>query len=131
MKKLLIVALSLVVALVAFSSCNKEPENTGKVTYTVNSYTGSLPSSDFDAWTSIDKIYNTEIGALEGVTKDVKKYVMQGDYAVCDRRVLAACIVAEKKAEQYTISGSFKLTVDALYEKGGTTKEIYSHKFGN
>ncbi len=73
MKKILIIAMSLVVALVAFSSCNKETENTGKVTYTVNSYTGSLPSSDFDAWTSIDKIYNTEIGALEGVTKDVKK----------------------------------------------------------
>ncbi len=130
MKKILIIALSLVVALVAFSSCTKEGEVTGKVTYTVDSYTGSLPSSDFDAWTSIDKLYRDEIAAVPGVTTDVKKFVMEGSYDKCDAAILNACKSAEQKAAKYTISGSFKLTVEALYANGGTTKNIYTHVFG-
>ena len=130
MKKILIIALSLVVALVAFSSCNKEGEVAGKVTYSLDSYTGSLPSSDIDAWTSIDKIYRSELSAVPGVTTNVKKFIMEGNYDKCDAAILNACKSAEQKAAQYTISGSFKLTVVALYENGGTTKDLYTHVFG-
>ncbi|MBO4571948.1 MAG: hypothetical protein J5699_08495 [Bacteroidales bacterium] len=129
MKKILAFIACLAVALLAFSSCEKE-EETGKVTYTVGSYTGELSNDDIDSWSAIEKLFNSEIAAVEGVTKDVKKYVMQGNYAKCDAAILNACKSAEKKAEQYTLKGHFTLKVDALYEKGGTTANIYTHVFG-
>ena len=132
MKKLLIVALSLVAVLFVFSSCHKEDTGlSGKVTYSVDSNTGSLPSSDIEAWSAIDKLYRNEIGSISGITYNAKKYTMEGNYDKCDAAVLSACKAAEAKAAQYTLTGGFKLTVDAMYDNGGTTKEIYSHKFGN
>ncbi len=70
MKKFLTIALSFAVALLAFSSCQKE-SLTGKVTYALNNYTTELNNDDFDAWQAVEKNYEDALSAIQGVVKEL------------------------------------------------------------
>ena len=131
MKKFLTMAMSLAVALLAFSSCQKE-SLTGKVTYTLNTYTSGLNNDDITAWQAVEKNYTDALSAIQGVvTEPGKKFVLEGKYDACDKLVMDACAAAEAKSASYTFKSGFKLEVVANYPTGDVrTATISSHQFG-
>ena len=117
-KKMSAMLTIVVVAIIALTSCDDEPDS--EIIY--NMGITSMSSSSLESINEMDVIYKAFHEAA-GVTENT--FTMKGDASECDKKVKAACEKAELSLKDNTWVGTYTFTVT----NENTQKTVYQHTF--
>ena len=118
MSAMLTIIVAAIIACVAMTSCDEEPDS--EIIY--NMGITSMSSSSLESINEMDVIYKAFHEAA-GVTENT--FTMKGDASECDKKVKAACEKAELSLKDNTWVGTYTFTVT----NENTQKTVYQHTF--
>lgn len=127
MKKILVV-LSVLITVAAFSSCEINTARSGKVDYSYGF--SKVNSGDLSEMSAIQDAYTTEFKKISGATMENGRahVVMEGVYSDTDKSIKKACADAEKVLKDKNFTSYFQFHITATYYEDARVDEDFYYK---